>query len=148
MELLALKPQHGGAHAAVPRDPMLDLRRVDRIEQPRCFLVRHAFAGVKIPSVLKAEFRVRGDADLVARNRPEHDGASRQASPVDDDGLARGAQLLVFVDVVSDSSAAMVGDADRCVAGSDVTEPERGDQYSRQALHLPPPWTTEQTRTK
>ena len=79
-------------------------------------LVIGAAIGAEIPGGMEAESGVRGHADLVMGNRAEHDGAGRGAQAVDDDGLAGSAQALVFVDIGSDPAAAVIGNADHCMA--------------------------------
>ncbi len=59
---------------------------------------------------------MRGHADPVMGNGAEHDGAGRGAQAVDDDLLAGGAQVLIFVDVGADPAAAIVGNPNHRLA--------------------------------
>jgi len=61
---------------------------------------------------MKAESGVFSNADPVARNGAENNGARRSAQPVDNHRLAGRAQALVFIDVGADTPAAIICDAD------------------------------------
>ncbi|WP_249225787.1 hypothetical protein [Tardiphaga alba] len=71
------------------------------------------------------------------RNGAEHDSAGRGAEAVDDNGFARGAQALIFIDIGSDPAAAVIGDADHGVACTDACDQKACHQQNRrqQARH-------------
>ena len=60
------------------------------------------------PSGVEAEGSICGNANLVVRDCAEDDSAGGSAQPVDDDGLARVPQILVSIDVISNSPAPVI----------------------------------------
>ena len=107
----AAQEDHVASEPAAMANPAADLRRID--------LHQHAGAGgaehrppvrVRLPGGMEAERGPGRDADLLAGQEPEDQGAGRQAGPVNDDALAGMAQSRKAIDVGSDASAAVAVD--------------------------------------
>ena len=93
----------------------------------------------KSQAAWNSEIGVRGDADLVAGNRAEDDGAGRGAEAVDDDGFARSTQALIFVDVSSDPPPAIVGNPDHGLRRPHARKQENRREQPRYQPHSPAP---------
>jgi len=106
-------------NAVVLVDPAADLGGIHGIKHLGGFRIGHRAAiGTEVPGGVKSEIGFRRHADFVMGNGPQNDGAGGSAQAVDNHRLARTTKVLVFVDVGSDSAAAILGDPDHCVTSS------------------------------
>ena len=102
-------------------------------------LVIGAAVGAEIPRRVEPESGVRGHADLVMGHRAENDGAGGGAQAVDDHGLARAAQVLIFVDIGADPAATILTDTNHRMARANSCQQENRREQPRHQLHLPAP---------
>ena len=100
------------------------------------------------PSGVEAEGSICGNANLVVRDCAEDDGAGRSAEPVDDNGLARVSQILVSIDVISNSPAPVIRNPNGGVTGPDTRQQDHSREQPCQKFHISPAHSIEFDRLR
>jgi hypothetical protein len=78
---------------------------------------------------MKSQYRVRGDADVGARDHSDDHGAGRQALAVDDDALTGVPGFLEALSVFEDCSAVVSGDPQGRAGRVSRAERRAGGRY-------------------
>src|SRR5580704_17926283 len=101
-----------GGQPTMPADPSFDRGRIELHDDAATLLGRHQRAGgiVVIRGRMEAQRRAAGDADPIPWNNAGQQSASRQARPIDDDAVARGAHLLELLHIGGNFTPRVVND--------------------------------------
>lgn len=121
---------HLVGQAAPILDPFANGRRVGIHHKFRGIGARDNSAGLGPPEgSMKPEHGLRGDADMVTWNDPDHHGAGREALAVDDYALTGVPGFLKALSVFEDCSAIISGDPQGRVGRVRNAERRAGGRY-------------------
>jgi len=124
----------------VPVDPAPHRHRIDI---PQCLRSHRAgdraAVDIRHPGGVKTETRALRDAKTVRRDQPKHQRAGRQAIAVDDDALAGRAQRGEDLQVMTDLTAAILGDAHGGGGGRNTARQQSGTEQQAPNTHQPRP---------
>ena len=120
-------------------DPAPHRRGIHRVQHLGRFGIGNGAAiGAEIPRRVESEHGMRGNANLVVRDRAEDDGAGRGAQAVDDHGFAGGAQALISVDVGADPAAAVIRDPNHRMTCPHARQQQQRREHPRHKSHVLP----------